>query len=88
MAIYLEAGFRHPDDMTTCSDIDMKSANSDGRFVRKDGTLGANAVKLLDNLEQAKTRPLWRVLVALSIRHVGPTAAQALARQRGDAATW
>jgi uncharacterized cupin superfamily protein len=38
MAIYLEAGFRHPDDMTTCSDIDMKSANSDGRFVRKDGT--------------------------------------------------
>lgn len=38
MAIYLEAGFRHPDDMTTCSDIDMKSANSDGRFVHKDGT--------------------------------------------------
>jgi uncharacterized cupin superfamily protein len=38
MAIYLEAGFRHTDDMTTCSDIDMKSANSDGRFVRKDGT--------------------------------------------------
>jgi len=38
MAIYLEAGSRHPDDLTTCSDIDMKSANRDGRFVHKDGT--------------------------------------------------
>ena len=41
--------------------------------------LSANGVKLLDNLEQAKAQPLWRVLVALSIRHVGPTAARALA---------
>jgi DNA ligase (NAD+) len=53
-------------------------------FTRKDGGLSANAVKLLDNLEQAKTRPLWRVIVALSIRHVGPTAAQALARELGS----
>jgi len=50
-------------------------------FTKKDGTLSANAIKLLDNLEQAKHRPLWRLLVALSIRHVGPTAAQALARE-------
>ncbi|CAN5125927.1 NAD-dependent DNA ligase LigA [soil metagenome] len=50
-------------------------------FTKKDGTLSANATKLLDNLESAKDRPLWRVLVALSIRHVGPTAAQALARE-------
>jgi DNA ligase (NAD+) len=50
-------------------------------FVRKDGGLTANAAKLLQNLEEAKSRPLWRVLVALSIRHVGPTAAQALARE-------
>ncbi|TCB95603.1 NAD-dependent DNA ligase LigA [Micromonospora zingiberis] len=49
-------------------------------FVNKDGTLGSNATKLLDNLAVAKERDLWRVLVALSIRHVGPTAAQALAR--------
>ncbi len=35
---------------------------------------------LFQQLETAKSRPLWRVLVALSIRHVGPTAAQALAR--------
>ena len=37
-ALYLEVGSRHPDDLTTCSDIDMKSANADGRFVHKDGT--------------------------------------------------
>ncbi|MDQ6873573.1 MAG: NAD-dependent DNA ligase LigA [Actinomycetota bacterium] len=49
-------------------------------FVRDDGELTENAHKLLVNLETAKTRPLWRVLVALSIRHVGPTAAQELAR--------
>ncbi|HET9517080.1 MAG TPA: NAD-dependent DNA ligase LigA [Actinoplanes sp.] len=53
-------------------------------FVNKDGSLGSNAVKLLDNLAEAKQRPLWRVLVALSIRHVGPTAAQALARHFGS----
>jgi len=53
-------------------------------FVNKDGTLGSNATKLLANLAVAKERPLWRVLVALSIRHVGPTAAQALARHFGS----
>jgi DNA ligase (NAD+) len=53
-------------------------------FVNKDGSLGSNAVKLLENLAEVKTRPLWRVLVALSIRHVGPTAAQALARHFGS----
>jgi uncharacterized cupin superfamily protein len=37
-AVYLEVGSRHPDDLTTCSDIDMKSANRDGRFTHKDGT--------------------------------------------------
>jgi DNA ligase (NAD+) len=48
-------------------------------FTKKDGTAGANVAKLLAALEQAKKQPLWRTLVALSIRHVGPTAAQALA---------
>ena len=38
MAIYLEAGSRNAQDLTTCSDIDMKSSNADGRFVHKDGT--------------------------------------------------
>jgi DNA ligase (NAD+) len=41
--------------------------------------LSANGIALLKNLQTAKTQPLWRVLVALSIRHVGPTAARALA---------
>ena len=53
-------------------------------FTKKDGTLGANAEKFLVALEGAKTRPLWRVLVALSIRHVGPTAAQSLAKSFGS----
>jgi DNA ligase (NAD+) len=48
-------------------------------FTRKDGTISANGQRLLANLEQVKGQPLWRVLVALSIRHVGPTAARALA---------
>lgn len=38
IAVYLEVGSRHPDDLTTCSDVDMMSANADGRFVHKDGT--------------------------------------------------
>jgi DNA ligase (NAD+) len=50
-------------------------------FRTKAGVLSANGRKLLQNLEAAKDRPLWRVLVGLSIRHVGPTAAQALARE-------
>ncbi|MDQ1533253.1 MAG: ligase [Actinomycetota bacterium] len=39
---------------------------------------------LLDAIEQSKSRPLWRVLVGLGIPHVGPTAAQALARGVGS----
>ena len=53
-------------------------------FRTKAGDLSANARKLLVNLESAKDTPLWRVLVGLSIRHVGPTAAQALAREFGS----
>lgn len=46
--------------------------------------LSANGARLLDNLDRAKDRPLWRVLVGLSIRHVGPTAARALADTFGS----
>ncbi|HUS22131.1 MAG TPA: helix-hairpin-helix domain-containing protein, partial [Aeromicrobium sp.] len=53
-------------------------------FRTKAGTLSANARKLLENLETAKAQPLWRALVALSIRHVGPTAARALATHFGS----
>ncbi len=53
-------------------------------FVNKAGTLKVNAGLLLTNLDEAKRRPLWRMLVALSIRHVGPTAARALAAELGS----
>ena len=53
-------------------------------FTKKDGTPAANVDKLLAALEEAKARPLWRTLVALSIRHVGPTAAQGLATALGS----
>ncbi|MEO3769935.1 NAD-dependent DNA ligase LigA [Micromonospora sp. B9E7] len=60
--------------------LDAEQLSRSPFFVNKDGSLGSNAVKLLDNLAVARERELWRVLVALSIRHVGPTAARALAR--------
>ncbi|QLL09054.1 NAD-dependent DNA ligase LigA [Mycobacterium vicinigordonae] len=53
-------------------------------FRTKAGGLSANGRRLLANLGKAKAAPLWRVLVALSIRHVGPTAARALATEFGD----
>jgi len=53
-------------------------------FTTKAGTLSANGKRLLANLDMAKKQPLWRVLVALSIRHVGPTAARALATEFGS----
>ena len=53
-------------------------------FTKKDGGAGKNAEKLITALEIAKARPLWRIIVALSIRHVGPTAAQSLAKAFGS----
>ncbi|HSU46905.1 MAG TPA: NAD-dependent DNA ligase LigA [Arthrobacter sp.] len=44
----------------------------------------ATTQKLFTELEKAKTQPLWRVLVALSIRHVGPRASRALAQAFGS----
>ena len=65
-------------------DLDAERLARSDFFVNLDGSLSTNAGKLLANLEDAKERPLWRVLVALSIRHVGPTAAQALAAHFGS----
>jgi DNA ligase (NAD+) len=62
-------------------DLDERKLLAVDLFRTKAGELSANGRKLLANLDSAKDRPLWRVLVALSIRHVGPTAAQALARE-------
>jgi DNA ligase (NAD+) len=60
--------------------LDEEALQRTDFFTKKDGTLSANGAKLLANLQTRRDVPLWRVLVALSIRHVGPTAAQALAR--------
>ncbi|WP_245634307.1 NAD-dependent DNA ligase LigA [Janibacter corallicola] len=58
---------------------------SDPPEVVHDGqVLSENGRKLLEHLQSAKEQPLWRVLVALSIRHVGPTAARALAQHFGS----
>jgi DNA ligase (NAD+) len=55
---------------------------------KKDGITGpqpsSQAVKLLAELEKAKTKELWRLLVSLNIRHVGPVAARALAQWFGS----
>jgi DNA ligase (NAD+) len=63
-------------DLFSLTSADLLTAEF---FRTKDGALSANGARLLINLQQAKDRPLWRILVALSIRHVGPTAARALA---------
>ncbi len=62
-------------------DLDEPRLLTTSLFANKSGSLSANGKRLLDNLSSAKDRPLWRVLVGLSIRHVGPTAARALAAE-------
>ncbi len=57
---------------------------------KRDGTVSrpskptATTELMIAELDKAKAQPLWRVLVALSIRHVGPTAARALATHYGS----
>ena len=65
-------------------DLDEEKLTQIELFRTKAGTLSANGQKLLANLEVVKERPLWKVIVALSIRHVGPTAARALALEFGS----
>lgn len=78
-AALLAAGVVHDEgDLFTLDEDKLLAVDL---FRTKAGELSANGRKLLSNLDAAKDRPLWRILVALSIRHVGPTAAQALARE-------
>ena len=65
-------------------DLTLSDLMKSDFFKKKDGSASAIATRFIDALERAKTRPLWRVLVSLSIRHVGPTAAQALVRTFGS----
>ena len=66
--------------------LTLKDLSKSDFFTKKDGSLSAIAERFVTGLELAKSRPLWRVLVALSIRHVGPTSAQALANKFGSIA--
>lgn len=72
------------DDEGDLFDLTAEDLLSAEFFRTNKGVLSANGARLLANLEQAKNRPLWRILVALSIRHVGPTAARALATAFGN----
>jgi DNA ligase (NAD+) len=74
-------------DLFLLSEDDLRTCDFFTRDPGKGETgrpLTENAKGMLSQLDDARTRPLWRVLVALSIRHVGPTAAQALAREFGS----
>jgi len=64
----------------------LSRASSVDGVARQAGDVNRTGQALLRNLESAKTQPLWRVLVALSIRHVGPTAGRALAQKFGSIA--
>ncbi|MPZ85673.1 MAG: NAD-dependent DNA ligase LigA [Actinophytocola sp.] len=81
-AALIDSGVLH--DEGDLFDLDEDKLTSVELFRTKAGTLSANGQKLLANLELVKQRPLWKVLVALSIRHVGPTAARALAQEFGS----
>lgn len=65
-------------DLFTLTEADLLRTEL---FTTKAGDVSANGKRLIVNLGKAKDQPLWRVLVALSIRHVGPTAARALATE-------
>ena len=72
------------------ADTGVAKLDSDGKqkvveyFRKKDGSPATVATKLLEELEKAKFQPAWRVLVSLSIRHVGPVAARSLMNSLGS----
>ena len=72
------------------ADTGAAKLDSDGKekvveyFRKKDGSAATVATKLLEELEKAKLQPAWRVLVSLSIRHVGPVAARSLMNTFGS----
>ena len=72
------------------ADTGAAKLDSDGKekvveyFRKKDGSAATVATKLLEELEKSKSQPAWRVLVSLSIRHVGPVAARSLVNTFGS----
>src|SRR5699024_8546767 len=79
-ALTAEDVFRVPLYRRKAKKTDPEEAVRDGQVLAENGR------KLVEHLQAAKSQPLWRVLVALSIRHVGPTAARALAQHFGSMA--
>jgi DNA ligase (NAD+) len=70
---------------TGAAKLDAKGKEKVVEYFRKaDGSAAAVAIKLLEELEKAKSQPAWRVLVSLSIRHVGPVAARSLMNTFGS----
>jgi len=70
---------------TGAAKLDAKGKEKVVEYFRKaDGSPAAVATKLLEELEKAKSQPAWRVLVSLSIRHVGPVAARSLMNTFGS----
>jgi DNA ligase (NAD+) len=70
---------------TGAAKLDAKGEEKVVEYFRKaDGSAAAVATKLLEELEKAKSQPAWRVLVSLSIRHVGPVAARSLMNTFGS----
>ena len=87
VALLQEGVITNEGDIFALTETDLLRTPLFTRAPKKDEQgpqLSANGLKLLANLDAAKQQPLWRVLVALSIRHVGPTAARALAGAFGS----
>lgn len=72
------------EDESSLFDLDKEKLTRTTVYTTKSGKVNATGEKLLEHLETARNTDLWRVLVALSIRHVGPTAARALASRFGS----
>jgi DNA ligase (NAD+) len=81
-APFQKVSYSYPSGFENATAAERKAAG-----VRKDVRVespSAQAIKLLEELEKAKTKEFWRMLVALNIRHVGPVAARALATHFGS----
>ena len=80
-ALLLDQIIENESDIFSLTETDLLKSSYFTRKEKTETVITQNAKKMLASLEVAKTKPLWRFLCALSIRHVGPTAAQALARE-------
>jgi DNA ligase (NAD+) len=71
-------------DLFALTEKDLMKSRFFQKKVKKEFVAAKNIAKLLEGLEEAKKKPLWRILVALSIRHVGPIAAQGISKKFGS----